>query len=108
MIKIGKFGFSLKKSILGLIAFGLYFGAGLVALGWHLYSVSTNVGDSGLSALYLYFLSRPWINFIPDSITYSDWWGMVVYPVAMLFVFINGFFLYILFGGLKITRGKVG
>ncbi len=85
---------------------GIYVGLGVLALLWHLYSVTTNPADTGLSALYLYFLAKPWIDLPGEAIVNSGWWGVLVYPLAMLFVLINSFILYILFGGLKITRNK--
>jgi len=108
LIKLKKFSIGLKKSWPGFVAGGIYITAGIIALCWHLYSVSTNVADSGLSALYLYFLSKPWIDWVPNAFVYSGVWGWIVYPVALLFVSFNGFLLYILFGGMKISKHKPG
>lgn len=101
---VGSFHIRFKRSWLGLSIGTLFFIAGLAALAFHLFSVSTNTGDSGLSGLYLYFLTRPWFDLIPETITYSFWWAWVVYPVSIFFVSLNGFLLYCLFGGLKISK----
>ena len=108
MLSLGRFQIALRKHWLAFTAFFLYLGLGLVALGWHLYSVETNVGDTGLSALYLYFLAQPWIDWVPQSVVYGEIWGYFVYPVAMLMVGFNASILYLVFGGLKISRTQTG
>ncbi len=107
MINIGKFSFGLKKSPLGFIFLGLYVAAGLLALGWGLYSSTTNTGDSGLSFMYLYFITLPWMNFIPNSLAYSSAWNYLFIPVSILMFSLNGLILYFIFGGLKISKKQL-
>lgn len=98
---VGNYQISIRKFWLSFTVFFIYLGLGFIALGWHLHSVETNVADTGLSALYLYFLAQPWIDWVPATLVYTEIWAYLVYPAAMLMVGLNASILYLVFGGLK-------
>ena len=58
----------LRKSKAGFIVAGLFVGLALLALASHLYSVNTNTGDSGESAIMLIPFMLPWISWIPAEV----------------------------------------
>ncbi len=92
----------LRKSKAGFIVSGLFVGLALLALASHLYSVNTNTGDSGESAIVMIPFILPWILWIPAEITSGAAW--VAYLMFLLLVLLNGFLLYCLFGGLRMKR----
>lgn len=84
-----------------MVVTGIFVGLAIVALGLHLYSSFTESADSGESAVIMIPFALPWIMMLPDSLVGSDAWTWAVYPVFILLVFLNGFLLYCLFGGLR-------
>lgn len=94
----------LQKSITGFIVAGIFVVLAIWALCWHLYSVKTNVADSGESSIVLLPFCLPWILMVPKSVAYSRLWGALAYVFYLLFVFINAFILYALAGGVRIRK----
>lgn len=86
--------FRLKKSKVGMIIAVLYL---LLAAGVfiaHLYSVNTNPGDSGESAIPFMLLTLPWLFIVPQSLMYAPAWAWLAYPLGWLFVVLNALALY--------------
>ena len=90
-----------RKSKAGFIVSGIFFALAVAALAVHLYSVKTNVADSGESGIVLLPFCLPWIMMIPDSVLYSRWYGQLAYVIYLVFVAINALILYIIAGGLR-------
>ena len=94
----------LRKSKAGFIVAGLFVGLALLALASHLYSVNTNTGDSGESAIMLIPFMLPWISWIPAEVFNASGAVWLAYLMFLLLVLLNGFLLYCLFGGLRMKR----
>ena len=93
-----------QRSIAGFIIAGIFAVLAMAALISHLYSVKTNPGDSGESAIVLLPFASPWIFMVPKSVAYSKLWAYGAYVFYILCVIVNATILYILSGGLKIKR----
>jgi len=93
-----------QRSRLGFILAGIFVALAMAALFFHLYSVKTNAGDSGESAIVLLPFAAPWIFMVPKSVAYSKLWAYGAYVFYILCVLANAMILYILSGGLKLKR----
>ena len=80
----------------GFVAAGLFLLLFVAAFSGIFVVASKNPADSGESALLLLLFALPWINIIPQS--------MVGPLVGIACVFLNALILYLVFGGLRITR----
>ncbi len=92
---------SFRKSAAGLIVAGVYLGLALAALATHRYSLYTNAGDSGESAVLMVPFMWPWLKWIPLPDAQGaggDWMPYLWFGVSVL---VNAFLLYCLFGGLR-------
>ncbi len=99
-----------KKSKAAMIVSGIYLGIAFAAFLTHIISVNTNPADSGLSAIWFYLCSLPWIqvliSVLPKDFTYTRTWGRIVYHIGWGCVFINALILYCLSGGIKLAKGE--
>ena len=96
----------LKHSKSGWIVAGMFLLLATLAFLAHLYSITTDPGDSGESAVILIPFSSPWIFWVPDSIIHSRLCHWLAYPVFWGLTLLNAFFIYCLFGGLRWYRRK--
>lgn len=80
----------------GFTAAGLFLLLASVLFAWIFFVASKNPADSGESAIIMLPLMMPWIMMMPET-----WVG----PLAALgSILLNAFILYLLFGGLRITK----
>lgn len=85
-------------------AAGLFLIIAIIAFLTHIVSVKTNPADSGLSAIWFYLCTIPWVEMLPKSLFYSKIWKTLNYPVGWCFVLLNTFLIYCLFGGIKFKK----
>ncbi len=98
----------LKHSKPGWIVAGLFTTLAMVAFLAHRYSILTNPGDSGESAVVLIPFASPWIFWIPDGVLHSRYWDTLAYPVFWGLVLLNACMLYGVFGGMRWRARKDG
>ena len=98
----------LKKTKAGMVVSGIYLGISLIAFLTHIMSVETNPADSGLSAIWFYLCSLPWLkilmDLLPQDFFYTRTWGLLTYPVGWCCILLNAFILYCLSGGIKLVK----
>ena len=80
----------------GLVAAGLFLVTFIAAFSWIFFIASKNPADSGESAIILLIFTMPWVNFVPQH--------MLGLPVAFACVLFNALILYLVFGGLRLSR----
>ncbi len=98
-----------RRSKRGMIVAILFLLLAGIAFATHLYSVKTNAGDSGESAVWFFLFTLPWgvlPAFMPDNLVYSSTWGKLAYPISWSMVLLNSFLIYCAAGGLRFSRGR--
>ena len=75
-------------------AAGLYVIAAAVLFGAHWYSLKTNPGDSGESAIPFFLLTLPWMLAVPEAMIRSAYWIWLSYPLAWVSVYLNAGLVY--------------
>lgn len=86
----------IRFSASGLAAAGVFILLAMTAFAWIFFVASKNPADSGESGIILVFFALPWISLLP-----SAWLGPLVGLVSIV---CNALILYLVFGGLRITR----
>lgn len=84
-------GFKISK--IAIVAASLYLLIAVAVFVAHLYSVKTNAGDSGESAIPLFMLSLPWIMLM-STFWQSGIWAWLAYPVLWLCIGFNAVLIY--------------
>lgn len=82
----------------GLVASGLFLLLAGAVFAWIFFIASKNPADSGESGLLLLPFAMPWITMVPQEIA-----GL---SAAFACIFVNALILYLLFGGLRISKKR--